>query len=265
MVVVRRSLPPPIVDWTEAAKRMFEAGDDERKRTAMDLGLMLEAVEELMVGSGFDAYRGLSFSSWPERNAEGIVVGIVRRYRDGAKKTMRGSHHGLYYGRHATVMAGPVYLPEGGSDTAALIGLGVNAIGRPSNTGGIVELGRILKGIQKAIVVLGERDNKPDSDCPTKCGWCMRCWPGLAGAIATATRLSKMLCRNVVVRMFPQAKDARAWVSENKQASAVEVLQVLDYDPVKEPCRVCGRNPPHEKRGREVICVQCRALLENLP
>lgn len=258
----KREEPP--VDWTNEAQRMYRHGDAERRRLSEVLGLKTEALEELMVGMGFDEYRRQSFSSWPERNAAGMVVGIVRRYMDGSKKTMKGSHHGLYYGRAPVVMPGPVYLPEGGSDTAALIGLGVNAIGRPSNTGGIGDLGKMLVGVRKVVVVIGESDRKADSDCPTKCGWCLRCWPGLAGARMTAERLSRTLKQNVLVRLFSEVKDTREWVKRHPGAFAPDMIDALNYDTVREPCRVCGNGPPHERRHREVICVKCRALLENI-
>lgn len=255
---------PPKVEWEVEAQRMFKAGSYERKRLSAALGLQEFALEELMVGFGFDEYRKTTFASWPERNADGRVVGIVRRYADGSKKTMRGSHHGLYFGRQPTVMPGPVYLPEGGSDTAAMIGLGINAIGRPSNTGGIDYLGKILRRVEKVVVVVGERDRKQIEEC--SCGRCMRCWPGLAGAMLTADRLSAVLRRTVLVRMFPAAKDTREWVKSHDGASAIDAIDALSYDPIAEPCRVCGNDPPHERRkSRQLtqhICRKCRALLE---
>ncbi len=43
---------------------------------------------------------------------------------------------------------------------------------------------------------------------------------------------------------------------------------MVNYDPIFDPCRICGSEPPHELRvigqGIEVICIDCRALLENL-
>lgn len=257
---------PPKVEWQSEALRMFKAGRDERTRLAGELGLQTVALEELLVGFGWDEYRNQPFSSWPERNAEGRVVGIVRRYRDGSKRTMWGSHHGLYFGRQPTVMPGPVFLPEGGSDTAALIGLGVNVIGRPSNTGGVGQLGKILRTAEKIVVVIGERDRKEIEEC--KCGSCMRCWPGLSGALLTAERLMAMLNRTVLVRMFPAAKDTREWLKRNTGALAVDAINALSYDPIQEPCRVCGNDPPHEQRRTnnltQHICRKCRALLEQV-
>lgn len=255
----------PIIDWGALAHSMFTAptAAEERHYLARTLGVSEAALIDLEVGRGWDEWRGKPYSSWPERDATGKVVGIVRRYRDGAKKTMRHSSHGLYFVAHWAVMPGPVFLPEGGSDTAALISVGVNAIGRPSNLGGVKELAKVLSGVDKGLIVIGEDDRKQIDEC--KCGRCLRCWPGLAGAVQTAERLGKALKRLVRVRLFPGEKDSRAWLAKHPSANAADVLEVLDYDPVHEPCRVCGRKPPHETRGRQVLCLDCRALLENLP
>jgi hypothetical protein len=266
VVIERPRQPPPVVDWGETAKRMYRAGAAERERLAGELGTSVDSLEELMVGVGHDDYRSLAFSSWPERNAAGVVVGIVRRYRDGSKKTMQGSHHGLYYGRTPFAMPGPVLLPEGGSDTAALIGIGINAVGRPSNVGGVDELAKLLRGIGKTIVVLGERDKKHIIECDCLNGTCMRCWPGFSGAKITAERLAIKLKRHIAIKIFRGAKDAREWVNQHRDASAVDAIDSL-YHPEKDCCRVCGASPPHDERPAkdriEVLCRECRTLLES--
>lgn len=256
--------PRPRVDWTEAARQMYRSGAEERARLANELGLQVVALEQLMVGAGFDRFRSLTFSSWPERDSTGKVVGIVRRYRDGAKKTMQDSSHGLYFGAQPFAMPGPVFLPEGGSDTCALLGMGLNAVGRPSNTGGIDELAKLLKDVSNVIVVLGERDKKTNGKC--QCGVCMLCWPGWAGAKLTAERLSAALKRHVAIKMFPRAKDARDWAQQRERVTAVDALHAL-YEPEKDRCRVCFADGPHEERRKgariEVVCRECRTLLEN--
>lgn len=260
----QKTTDKPKLDWTLLARTMFEAptAGEERNYLAKTLGLKESALVELHVGRGWDEYRHKPYSSWPERDASGKVVGIVRRYRDGAKKTMQHSSHGLYIG--PLYMPGPVLLPEGGSDSAALVGLGLNVIGRPSNTGGVDELVKLLKKDKKPVVVLGERDKKSIDEC--HCGTCMRCWPGLAGALLTAQRLIAGLKRHVSVKMFKGAKDAREWVNQHPDSSAPDVLDTL-YKPDRDCCRVCGNAPPHEERlaGKriEVLCRECRSLLEN--
>jgi hypothetical protein len=179
------------------------------------LGISPPALEVLGVGSGQDAAG--QFSSWPERDGSGMVVGIVRRYGDGSKKHMSGGSAGLYYANSWRDTAGPVLLPEGGSDTAALLTMGLSAIGRPSNTGGIQHLAKLLRHDRRQVVAIGENDRKPDrvgamAQCPSGCPGCSWCWPGKFGAKATAERLTQLLGRRVHWRQVFGAKDSRAWL-----------------------------------------------------
>jgi hypothetical protein len=201
----------PYINWTVLAQTMFESptAAEERNYLAVKLGVKESALVELGVGRGWDEYRGLPYSSWPERDPKGIVVGIVRRYRDGAKKTMRYSSHGLYFAAPILRMKhGPVFLPEGGSDTCCLIGIGVNAIGRPSNLAGVEMLTELLtatlrKKYPQPVIVLGERDEKPDGS-----------WPGKLGAVETSKRLQAKLHMKVSWIM-PPSKDVRAWLQDH--------------------------------------------------
>lgn len=210
----------PDIDWTTVAKTMFESpkATDEREYLAKTLGVNHSALSELGVGCGWDAYRGVGFSSWPERDAKGTVVGIVRRYRDGAKKTMRHSSHGLYYAQPIMRMRlGPVFCVEGGSDTAALLSVGVNVVGRPSNLGGVEQLAELARTVSRYArwIVVGERDEKPDGK-----------WPGKQGAITTVERLSERLKRRVDWIM-PPAKDVRAWLNSVGPMTGPEFLKAV--------------------------------------
>lgn len=212
-----RETPRAHVDFTATARRMFEAGEGARRELAPLLGVSLDSLERLRVGTGSDTS---CFTSWPERDATGAVVGIVRRYLDGRKLHMPGGSHGLYLPEAWSEATGPVLLPEGGSDTAALLTMGLSAIGRPSCTSGVDKLATVLKATNRAVVVLGESDRKPGrvgtvASCPTDCDGCSWCWPGKYGARITAERLTAALGRRVYWRMVPDTKDAREWLKLN--------------------------------------------------
>ncbi len=220
---VLTSLPKkdkPVIDWTTLAQTMFESptAAEERHYLAKTLGVGEAALVELGVGRGWDEYRGLPYSSWPERDAKGNVVGIVRRYRDGAKKTMRHSSHGIYFAAPLMRMrCGPVFCVEGGSDTAALLTLGVNVVGRPSNMGGVDQLVAMARSVSRYTrwIVVGERDEKPDG-----------MWPGKQGAVTTAERMSDQLHRRVRW-VLPPAKDVRAWLNEVGTISGTDFLKAV--------------------------------------
>lgn len=214
-------LPPkeekrPKIDWHAKALEMFKHSRAAQVRESLAETLGVSAVVLKRLGVGYGCDRRGEFSAWPERNPRGEVAGIVRRYNDGTKKCVRYSRHGLYFApdmRPSDV----VLCPEGGSDTAALLTIGLCAVGRPSNTGGVSMLAAKLKELRpKRVIVLGERDEKPEKrgtveTCPVDCAGCMWCYPGLAGARQTAERLRESLRCEVVARM-PAAKDVREWI-----------------------------------------------------
>lgn len=203
----------PLEEIERRAKIFYGApgADEYRRMVASRLGVCEVALANLRVGLGFD--KNGRFSSWPCRDAERRIVGIVRRYEDGTKLTMPGTSTGLFYDRDME-LTGTIFIVEGGSDVAACLSVGIKAIGRPSNLGGTVELKRMLAGLSCRPVVIGERDEKPEkrgtfTTCPVDCEGCNNCWPGLFGAKKTAEALG---CRWVLVP--PGSKDIREAISK---------------------------------------------------
>ena len=101
---------------------------------------------------------------------------------------------------------GPIYVPEGASDVAALISVGQCAVGRPGATGGVGRLARLLRDMDRRIIVLGENDQKPDGR-----------WPGKEGAETVTRALAEALGRQVE-KGFPPAgyKDVRDFISSRR-------------------------------------------------
>lgn len=208
-------------EWTKRSETMFKRNC--RGEMAALLGVSESSLELLGVGHGYD-HDGRPFWSFPERDIRWQCVGINRRYADGSKKHMAGGTHGLYFEREWWTKRGPIFVPEGASDTAALLTMGLCAIGRPSNTGGIERLiGLLMDQRTRPIVILGERDEHPERrgqektklSCPAKCKGCALCWPGLHGMTMTANALSKALKRQVYSRLVNGAKDVREWLCKN--------------------------------------------------
>ncbi len=221
----------PVINWDHVAFQMATAGKKARQELSEKLGVSVHSLEMLGVGSGFDEYRNLPFTSWPELNAAGKVVGIIRRYDDGDKKTMRWSKHGLYY--HNIDRRGPVHIVEGGSDTAALITLDLNVIGRPSSMGGLADLAEMLQFWQNRVVVIGERDEKPGQrgthpSCLATCTGCGRCWPGMVGARETAKRLAAKIKRPVW-SVICGDKDSRAWMNNRPNADGRDFAEAVRW------------------------------------
>jgi len=225
--------PAPVgkAEWNRRMRQMCEHPDGSRRREELSasLGVSVPSLEALGVGVGYD-HTGEMFFSFPERDERWQVTGIKRRYANGSQKHMVGAKPGLSMAREWMLAPGPVFLPEGGSDVAALLTLGLCAVGRPSNTGGVEVLIRLLRDLRhKPIVVLGENDRKPDRIgkelvetkdidglrlCPRNCEGCQWCWPGRYGAQVTAQRLTNAFGRRVYYRMIAEAKDAREWLQK---------------------------------------------------
>ena len=199
-------LPPlPIVkpvekkaDWTKECRAMFDHPKAHSKRCAVAdlLSVNVESLEMLRVGIGWDEWNGAEFSSWPSRDNNGMIIGYVRRYDDGAKRTNQGGSTGVFYTAEWFSRPGPLWIVEGGSDVAACESSGLSAIGRASNTHGGQYIEKMIKQCcpNKKVIVVGERDEAPDRrgvvpSCTASCRGCAFCWPGLYGAKKVAAEM----------------------------------------------------------------------------
>jgi len=139
---------------------------------------------------------------FPERDATGRVIGIQRRFSDPAlgKKVIHRSHRGLYLPDGWRERPGPVWVPEGASDVAALLTAGRCAVGWP-NVGGLDLLADLFRDDEREVIIAGENDRKPDGT-----------WPGDPEplAVALATRLGRP-----VKHLLPPPgfKDLRAYIN----------------------------------------------------
>ncbi len=182
--------------WRPRVERWRENGRCEVGRLAVKIGVSLAALRELETGWDGRAW------TIPERNGTGLIVGVSRRFEDGAKRCAVGSRRGLTYSDGWNGLQGPVLIVEGASDVAAGITLGLSTIGRPSNTGGKDMLVQLLRSSKQKLIVVGERDQKEDGR-----------WPGMEGCRSVASGLSKALRRDVIAKLLPDdAKDLRVWL-----------------------------------------------------
>lgn len=93
----------------------------------------------------------------------------------------------------------PVVVVEGFSDTAAAMGLGLVAVGRPSNLACLDMLSDLVRG--RRVIIVGENDRKPDGKEPGKEG------------MAAAFNAVRKTCAEARMVMPPEhVKDFRAWV-----------------------------------------------------
>lgn len=176
--------------------------------------------------------------TFPEVDAAGRVIGIICRYGDGTKRAWPGGKRGLTIPSGWAEHKGPVFLAEGASDVLALTALGLAAVGRPNNTGGVTYLTELLHDLpaEPEIVVLAEYDPKPDGT-----------WPGRDGAKSLAHKLTEAFSSHVSWALPPDgAKDARTWVlSQNPDASCADAWNALGEQFLAK----LARNPVNPSQG----------------
>jgi DNA primase len=142
------------------------------------------------------------------RDGVGNIIGLrTRDSNTGSKKSVHGSAAGLFYDhdRFASIESGArVWIAEGASDTAALLTLGLNAVGIPSaNSGGdkLLELGRRI--LPSEIVIVADGD-------------------GAGVESARLLRSELVIVAGVRIIQPPNGiKDAREWI--NRGASRVDL------------------------------------------
>jgi len=198
---LNRSTPasPTIARIADEARRALSAeslASLSRRLQVSATGLKLLDVGEITPRLAHEEGCSWATESWsfPMRNARGEVVGIRLRKRDGTKLTWPGGREGLFIPSGIDASQG-IVLPEGVTDTAAALDLGLAAVGRPSCTGGrqaVLELVRRHKPAR--VVVVADQDT-----------------PGRTGAMELARALVLLAADVRLVAPPESVKDLRAW------------------------------------------------------
>jgi hypothetical protein len=181
-------------------------GDGRLDALAGELDVSAESLRRLRVGwSG-------EHGAWtfPMFDAEGQVLGVRLRGRDGRKWAVRGGREGLFIARFDDGSAGGGDAPahaageenspalvvcEGPTDAAALIDLGFRVVGRPSCSGGVRLIVDLVQRPRPGdVAILADGDP-----------------PGLRGAFNLASVLAVYVPCVRVATPPDGVKDARAW------------------------------------------------------
>ncbi len=259
----RPSVSPAALEAIHAAA-VAALTPEKRSALAAELGLPENRLSGLAIGwsdtAQHHADHGIT-GAWvfPEYDGQGRLVGVTYRFPRasvkgkvdadskplGTKSAPAGYRRGLTLPSGWKEMADPILIPEGPSDVLAGLAVGLSAISRPSNSGGVEFIAQLCQ--RRQVVVLAENDRKPDGR-----------WPGKEGAEAVARRLEAVWGRPVHVAFPPDGiKDLRDWVHQlvsdwqNLDIAAVRqaVLNVINPPNLLMLARPC------DTRGRAEVKV----------
>jgi hypothetical protein len=169
-----------IEDWSRATK------EEWLQRFSKQIGMTEQSLMAL------NCCWASPHSAWafPMRDSNFKMVGIRLRSESGAKWSVRGSHQGIF--TPPRIDAKEILVLEGATDTAAALTLGYVGVGRPSCSGGILEIKTLVTrlGIRRVVIVC-------DNDKP-----------GIDGAIGLQRHLTVPSCLVTL-----PCKDLRAYLS----------------------------------------------------
>lgn len=200
--------PKPPIDWVSICADIQDGlVGTELSTLHLQLDVSESSLARLECGWSWE-YNAYTF---PMRNGLGKTVGVSLRGKNGTKWAIPGSKLGLFIPCNLTV-EGPLFMPEGASDTAALLDVGLNAVGRPQALvrGERLEQVRelmntpLLRG--RPLVVVADNDAKNDV------GW--------TGAYELARAMARHV-RSVKVIEPLGCKDVREWVRNGIQSGTL--------------------------------------------
>ena len=205
-----RPKPGPVIDFEHMAENFqLAVAPDRLAALANALAVSVESLRRMLIGWS-ECHRAWAF---PMVDVSGAIRGIRLRRADGRKWSVKGGREGLfiplYLGEIETLL-----ICEGPTDTAAILDIGLPAIGRPSCRGGV---GLVVDHIQRTkpaqVVILSDSDG-----------------PGTDGAES----LASVLMAYAAVRVITPSdgtKDARDW--KRNGAGQRDVLAAINAAPVR--------------------------------
>ena len=153
---IRRESDEPKHDFDKLAKRFFtEMSRERREGLAKRLIVHPRSLVRLRVGYS-EQHQA---TTWPMVDSGGRCVGLRMRGHDGNKWSYRGGKAGLFVpdGIHSRMPK--LHIAEGPTDAAALMTIGIPAIGRPSCTGAMPATVNFVRRIEaKDIVLVADND-----------------------------------------------------------------------------------------------------------
>lgn len=176
-----------------------------------ELGLSVESLRQFRVGWCSQE----RCSTWPLYDDSGRIMGINRRFRNGAKKVMFGHRAGLYLADDMPEILSslPLLVCEGGTDAVAGRDMGLVSVGRFSCTHGARLLTGLVRRRQPGLLVI-----VADAD-----------GPGRRGAESLASALLPYVTHLKIIQPPAAHNDLRTW--KRAGASGDDVRRLIESAP----------------------------------
>lgn len=202
----------PSIDFAAMAKKYQTGLNGQIEQQAKRLGVSAESLRRL--GCGWNG----SALTVPMRDENESAIGIRLRDPDGRKKSITGSLMGMFIPGNLQ-KTDRVFLPEGFSDTACLLTMGLPAVGRPNNNAKIDMVVAYCRraGIETAIICSDNDD------------------PGREGAAKLAEALAGTVEDIRIISPKPEYKDFR----EEYRAGGLSGQDLNDRAEAAEPNIAC--------------------------
>ena len=170
---------------------------------AIALGVSVQSLIDLSASYSFE-YNAWAF---PMRDGNNEIIGIRLRNNKGKKWAVTGSRSGIFIPQIKGERT--AYLVEGPTDTAAMLTLGLYAIGRPScNAGGEMVKEHLKKSKIFKVVIVADNDSIKN---------------GKRAGIEGAKKLQKDIGLSSVIWMPPSPiKDVREFVRKGGTRQLIE-------------------------------------------
>lgn len=176
----------------------------------LEASLDLPAAELIRLRVGWSSEHNAT--TWPMSDEDDIVVGVrLRSMRTGRKWSVSGGKAGLFVPIDLSPGMDRLFITEGATDTAALLSLGFDCIGRPSCNGAVSIATSTVKRLRpREVVIVADADTNG---------------AGKRGAESLAIALTPACPRVRIIFPPDDFNDAREWVGGG--ATAEDVLQVV--------------------------------------
>ena len=177
----------------------------------LESALSLPAAELIRLRVGWSSEHNAT--TWPMVDHDNNVVGIrTRNMTNGDKRSITGGTAGVFMPERLSTGSDRLFIAEGPTDTAAMLSIGFDCIGRPSCSGAVAITTKLVKKLRPAEVVIVADDDANGA--------------GRRGAESLAV-VMVTVCPQVQIIYPPDGiNDAREWVRDG--ATADEVLAVVN-------------------------------------